>query len=93
MPEIQSKNLGNIHGKPDEFLLKNGTERLSQLQHKHLANFAVSNQANSNSTSVKARIRVMKKFFSFLHLQDHIKVNIAKELSQHKSPKKKQGYN
>jgi len=70
----------------DEFLLKNGHERLSQLQHKYLVSFAVSNQ--TNSTTVKARIRAMKKFF-FLHLKDHLKVNIAKEPNQPKIPEKR----
>ena len=56
------------------------------MQYKHLVNFAVSNEASP--TTVKARIWALKKFFSFLHLHDHIKVNIAINLSPPKIPKK-----
>ena len=70
----------------DAYLINDGPAQLSQLQYKHLVNFAVSNEASP--TTIKARIWALKKFFSFLHLHDHIKVNIAKELSPPKIPKK-----
>ena len=70
----------------DAYLISDGPAQLSQLQYKHLVNFAISNQAAP--TTVKARIWAMKKFFSFLHLHDYIKDNIAINLSPPKIPKK-----
>ncbi len=70
----------------DAYLINDGPAQLLQLQYKHLVNFAVSNEASP--TTVKARIWALKKFFSFLHLHDHIKVNIAINLSPPKIPKK-----
>jgi site-specific recombinase XerD len=70
----------------DAYLVNDGPTKLAQLQYKHLVNFAISNQAAP--TTVKARIWAMKKFFSFLHLHDYIKDNIAINLSPPKIPKK-----
>ena len=70
----------------EAYLISDRPAQLSQLQYKHLINFAISNQAAP--TTVKARIRAMKKFFSFLHLHDYIKDNIAINLSPPEIPKK-----
>ena len=70
----------------DEYLVKHDPDQLSQLQYKHLVNYAVSGDAQP--TTIKARIWALKKFFGFLRLHDYIKDNIAKGLSPPKIPKK-----
>ena len=70
----------------DEYLQENDLSELSQLQYKQLVAFVISNEAKP--VTIKARIWAMKKFFSFLYLNEYIEVNIAKELSPPKIPKK-----
>jgi len=70
----------------DEYLQENDLSELSKLQYKQLVAFVISNEAKP--VTIKARIWAMKKFFSFLYLNEYIKVNIAKELSPPKIPKK-----
>lgn len=74
----------------NQFLLSKGFEHLTQLQYKHLVDWAISNDAGP--TTIKMRIWAIKKFFSFLHLHDQIKVNIANELSPPKIPKKETAF-
>jgi site-specific recombinase XerD len=70
----------------ENFLFTHGSDQLSNLQYKHLAAFAISNKAGPNT--VKARIWAMKKFFAFLQITGHFKVNIAEGLNPPKIPKK-----
>jgi site-specific recombinase XerD len=81
-----TKELARYIKQLDAHPVNDGPARLAQLQYKHPVNFAISNQAAP--TTVKARIWAMKKFFSFLHLHDYIKDNIAINLSPPKIPKK-----
>lgn len=70
----------------DGFLQRNGLNKITQVQYKHLVAFTVFNQAGP--TTIKARIWALKKFFCWLLLTEQIKDNPAKKLSPPKIPKK-----
>ena len=80
------KDLVNYINNLIDFITELNISSLQQVSYKQLVNFSIS--GNAAPTTVKARIWALKKFFSFLQLYNHIKINIAKELSPPKIPKK-----
>jgi site-specific recombinase XerD len=74
----------------ENYLLIKECDKISQVQYKHLVDWVISKKAEP--TTIKMRIWALKKFFSFLHLHDHIKVNIANELSPPKIPKRETSF-
>ena len=73
-----------------KFLTKLNISSFEQVEYKQLVNFSISDNAAPNT--IKARIWTLKKFFSFLLLYDHIKINISAQLSEPKIPKKETSF-
>jgi len=74
----------------NDFLIDKQVNDLSQLKYIHLLNFVTSQPASPHT--VKARIWALKKFFCFLHLQEHINDNISKDLKPPKIPQKETAF-
>ncbi len=68
-----------------DFMENEIVSSFSEITYKQLVNFSTFNQAGPST--VKLRIWVLKKLFSFLHLKQYLKVNISKDLSPPKIPK------
>jgi len=70
----------------DDYLQEQRLVKVNHITYKHVVNYATKDAPAP--TTVKARIWALKKFISFLHLNEHLKDNIAKDLNPPKIPKK-----
>jgi len=84
------KNLKRYLSQLNDFLNARNLVSVEQITYAHLSDFAAFNDAAPST--VKARIRALKKFCAFLHLHDYIAVNNANGLSAPKMPKKETGF-
>jgi integrase/recombinase XerD len=69
----------------NDFLNLQGLTAVRQITYKHLFNYTIKDYAGP--AVIKARVWALTKFFAFLHLHEHIKDNIAKDLKAPKIPK------
>ena len=74
----------------NSFLKDYPLKEVRYLTYKHLFDYVIHDAPKA--TTIKMRIWALKKFFAFLHLQDYIKENIAKELKTPKIPKKETAF-
>ena len=63
----------------DDDLHEQHLSELSHMTYQHVAKYL--SRDDTSPTTVKTRIRALKKFFCFLQLNDYIKDNIAKDLN------------
>jgi len=68
------------------FLESNKINSFSQVTYKQLVNFSITGSAGVST--VKLRIWMLKKLFSFLHLKQYINDNVSAELKPPKIPEK-----